>query len=82
MTEHAGGQVRFPQLSKDNPDADGVVSTWFVNDGETVASGQLVAEVAVDKVDQEVLAPAAGTITVVVTEGAAARQGAVIATID
>ena len=73
--------VRFPQLSRDNPDAEGVVSTWFVNDGETVADGQLVAEVAVDKVDQEVLAPAAGTITVAVAEGAATRQGAVIAVI-
>ena len=74
--------VRFPRLSNDDPAAEGVVSTWFVNDGETVAEGQLVAEVAVDKVDQEVLAPAAGTITVAVAEGAAVRQGTVIATID
>ncbi len=74
--------VRFPQLSNDNPDAEGVVSTWFVNDGEAVAVGQLLAEVAVDKVDQEVLAQAAGTITVTVTEGAATRQGTVIATIN
>ncbi len=74
--------VRFPQLSNDNPAAEGVVSTWFVNDGEAVAVGQLLAEVAVDKVDQEVLAQAAGTITVTVTEGAATRQGTVIATIN
>ena len=73
--------VRFPQLSKDDPDAEGVVSTWFVNDGETVADGQLVAEVAVDKVDQEVLAPASGTIRVAVAEGSATSQGTVIATI-
>jgi pyruvate/2-oxoglutarate dehydrogenase complex dihydrolipoamide acyltransferase (E2) component len=73
--------VRFPRLSNDNPDAEGVVSTWFVNDGETVAAGQLLAEVAVDKVDQEVLAPASGTIAVAVAEGSVARQGAVIATI-
>jgi len=75
-------EVRFPQLSNDNPEAEGVVSTWFVNDGETVATGQLVAEVAVDKVDQEVLAPAAGRITLTVAEGAATRQGTVIAAID
>ncbi len=74
--------VRFPQLSNDNPDAEGVVSSWFVNDGEAVAVGQLLAEVAVDKVDQEVLAQAAGTITVTVAEGAATRQGTVIATIN
>ncbi len=75
-------EVRFPLLSADNPDAEGVVSSWFVNDGETVADGQLIAEVAVDKVDQEVLATAAGTIRVAVAEGAAAQQGTVIATID
>jgi pyruvate/2-oxoglutarate dehydrogenase complex dihydrolipoamide acyltransferase (E2) component len=73
--------VRFPQLSNDDPDAEGVVSTWFVNDGEAVAAGQLLAEVAVDKVDQEVLAPASGSIAVAVAEGAVARQGSVIATI-
>jgi len=73
--------VLFPQLSKDEPDAEGVVSTWFVNHGETVAAGQLIAEVAVDKVDREVFAPADGAITVRVAEGTTARQGAVIATV-
>ena len=73
--------VVFPRLSIERPDAEGVVSTWFVNDGEPVGVGQLIAEVAVDKVDQEVLAPGAGIIAVTVPEGAAARQGTVIATI-
>uniref|UniRef100_UPI0032AEE47C lipoyl domain-containing protein n=1 Tax=Halalkalibacter lacteus TaxID=3090663 RepID=UPI0032AEE47C len=49
--------ILFPHLSKDSPDAEGVVATWFVDDGATVAEGQLIAEVAVDKVDVEVLAP-------------------------
>ena len=74
--------VLFPALSREKPDAEGVVSTWFVNDGERVAAGQLIAEVAVDKVDQEVNAPVDGTITVVVAEGSPARQGTVIASID
>ena len=74
--------VVFPQLSKDEPEAEGVVSTWFVNHGETVTAGQLIAEVAVDKVDQEVLAPTNGTIALRVAEGGTARQGAVIATVD
>jgi pyruvate/2-oxoglutarate dehydrogenase complex dihydrolipoamide acyltransferase (E2) component len=73
--------VRFPHLSTETPDAEGVVSTWFINDGETVTVGQLIAEVAVDKVNQEVFAPADGTIAVVVVEGATARQGSVIATV-
>ena len=74
--------VVFPALSKDNPDAEGVVATWFVDDGSTVSEGQLVAEVAVDKVDVEVVAPTAGTIRFVVAEGGTTRQGAVIATVD
>lgn len=74
--------IVFPHLSKENPGAEGVVATWFVDDGTTVTEGQLVAEVAVDKVDVEVLAPHAGTIRIVVPEGEAAAQGAVIATVE
>jgi pyruvate/2-oxoglutarate dehydrogenase complex dihydrolipoamide acyltransferase (E2) component len=74
--------VLFPALSQQKHDAEGVVSTWFVNDGERVAAGQLIAEVAVDKVDQEVFAAAEGTITLQIVEGSSARQGSLIATID
>jgi pyruvate/2-oxoglutarate dehydrogenase complex dihydrolipoamide acyltransferase (E2) component len=75
-------EVVFPALSKDNPDAEGVVATWFVDDGSTVTDGQLIAEVAVDKVDVEVVAPRAGTVRILVGEGEAARQGTVIATVE
>ena len=74
--------VVFPELSRENPEAEGVVATWFVDDGAVVAEGQLIAEVAVDKVDVEVVAPQAGTVKIVTAEGAAALQGSVIATID
>ena len=73
--------VLFPRLSEQNPDGDGVVATWFVDDGATVSVGQLIAEVAVDKVDAEVFAPADGTIAIAVGEGEAARQGEAIARI-
>lgn len=74
--------VVFPAMSKDDADAEGVVATWFVADGENVGQGQLIAEVAMDKVDMEVTAPIAGVIGLVVQEGGAVRQGAVIATIE
>jgi pyruvate/2-oxoglutarate dehydrogenase complex dihydrolipoamide acyltransferase (E2) component len=74
--------VVFPELSRENPEAEGVVATWFVDDGAVVAEGQLIAEVAVDKVDVDVVAPQAGTVKIVTAEGAAALQGSVIATID
>lgn len=73
--------VVFPAMSKDNADAEGVIATWFVADGESVTEGQLIAEVAMDKVDMEVTAPAAGVVTLAVPEGGSVRQGGVIASI-
>lgn len=73
--------VRFPALSKD-PAAEGVLATWFVRSGEQVAAGHVIAEVMVDKVSMDVEAPVAGTVTLLVAEEAAVRQGDAIATID
>jgi hypothetical protein len=36
-------EVLFPQLSEEDPTAEGVLATWFVSDGEQVAGGQLSA---------------------------------------
>ena len=71
----------FPRLSDDKPDATGVLATWYAADGDAVAADQLVAEVQMDKVDAEVLAPAAGTIRLLVQEGEEVAQGARIAEI-
>lgn len=74
-------QVLFPVLSENNPEAEGTVATWFVDSGATVAEGELIAEVAVDKVDMEINAPAAGVLTHLVEEGAIVKQNAAIAQI-
>jgi pyruvate/2-oxoglutarate dehydrogenase complex dihydrolipoamide acyltransferase (E2) component len=74
--------VVFPAMSEKEPDAEGVVSTWFVRDGETVAADQVVAEVQVDKVSTEVPAPVGGVVHLLVEEEATVRQGAPIARID
>jgi pyruvate/2-oxoglutarate dehydrogenase complex dihydrolipoamide acyltransferase (E2) component len=74
--------VRFPALSTEQPEAEGVVSTWFARDGEQVAAGQLVAEVMVDKVSADVESPAAGVIRLIVAEEAIVRQGDVIAHVE
>ncbi len=74
--------VRFPQLSKEQPDAEGVLATWFVSDGDQVARGQLLGEVTVEKVSGEVLAPAAGRVRLLVAEDQTARQGVVIARVE
>ncbi|MDN5808397.1 MAG: biotin attachment protein [Brevibacterium sp.] len=74
-------EIAFPTLSENSPGTEGVVSTWFAEDGSSVAAGDLVAEVAVDKVDAEVTAPESGTLTQVVAEGGVTTQGSVIGTI-
>ena len=75
-------EVVFPRLSEKEPGAEGVLATWFVSDGDQVASGQLLAEVMVEKVSGEVLAPAAGRVRLLVAEDQTARQGEVIAWVD
>ncbi|ANS31943.1 hypothetical protein R1CP_36685 (plasmid) [Rhodococcus opacus] len=75
-------EILFPLMSEDDPDAEGVVSNWFVGDGETVAEGDLIAEVAVDKVNVEILAPRSGTVRLLVEEDAGVAQNNPIARIE
>lgn len=75
-------EVEFPALSTKEPGAEGVVSTWFVADGERVSADQLLAEVQVDKVAAEVVAPAAGVVRLLVDEEAVVTQGTPIARIE
>ena len=74
--------VLFPALSKETPDAEGVLATWFVSEGSMVTADQLIAEVQVDKVSAEVTAPAGGVVHLLVKEDEAVRQGVPIARID
>jgi pyruvate/2-oxoglutarate dehydrogenase complex dihydrolipoamide acyltransferase (E2) component len=74
--------VVFPVMSQDDPTGDGVISTWFALDGETVAEGQLIAEVQVDKVSADVEAPASGVLRHLVGEEGVSHQGAVIGRIE
>ncbi len=60
----------------------GVVSTWYVADGDPVKDRHLLAEVSIDKVDAEIYAPLAGTVRLRVQEGDEVAQGAVIAVIE
>ena len=74
--------VLFPSMSKETPDAEGVLATWFVSEGAAVSADQLLAEVQVDKVSADVLAPSAGVVHLLVDEDSAVRQGTAIARID
>lgn len=74
-------EVPCPQLS-DDPEVKGVIATWFAQDQQTVREGQVIAEIAVDKVTMDVNAPVAGVITLNVAEEAEVSSGQIIATID
>ncbi len=74
--------VPFPALSKERPDAEGVLATWFVSDGATVTADQLLAEVQVDKVSADVPAPVGGVVRLLVAEEATVTQGSPIARIE
>jgi pyruvate/2-oxoglutarate dehydrogenase complex dihydrolipoamide acyltransferase (E2) component len=73
--------ITFPEMSND-PEADGVLATWFVNTGEPVKAGQVIAEVMVDKVSVDIEAPVDGVITCLVEEEGVAKQGQEIARIE
>jgi pyruvate/2-oxoglutarate dehydrogenase complex dihydrolipoamide acyltransferase (E2) component len=75
-------EILFPAMSENDPEAEGVVSTWFVADGDEVQEGDLIAEVAVDKADMEIVAPQAGTISILVNEDQAVTQNSPIASIS
>ncbi len=74
--------VLFPPLSKETPRAEGILATWFVRDGAEVSADELIAEVQVDKVSADVVAPVAGVIRLLVDEEAVVTQGSPIARID
>ena len=73
-------QVHCPDLSKD-AEVSGVIATWFAQDKQTVQQGQVIAEIAVDKVTMDVEAPATGVIHLLVAEESEVTSGQLIAEI-
>ncbi|TAN26846.1 MAG: biotin/lipoyl-binding protein [Actinomycetota bacterium] len=75
-------EVKFPILSRQVPDTEGVLATWFVSDGQFVKQDELIAEVQVEKVSAEVKAPVSGRIRLLAKEQDVVSQNSVIALID
>ena len=61
--EEAGGTLVIPMPEMGESVTEGTVLEWHVEEGQAVAEGDTVIEVSTDKIDAEVPAPAAGTIT-------------------
>ena len=61
---------------------DGTIVAWHVEVGDTVAEGELIAEVETEKVENELVAPTAGVIAkILVEEDDTVDVGAVLAII-
>jgi 2-oxoglutarate decarboxylase len=62
---------------------EGTILEWAVKVGDAVADGDTVVEISTDKVDMELPAPSAGTITeILVAEGETVTVGQVIARME
>src|ERR1700716_3040249 len=73
-------QVTMPQMG--DSVTEGTVLEWHKQEGDAVAADETIVEISTDKVDAEVPAPAAGTITKIsAAEGDAVAGGGVLAEI-
>jgi pyruvate/2-oxoglutarate dehydrogenase complex dihydrolipoamide acyltransferase (E2) component len=63
-------------------DDQGVIVTWLYSSGANVKAGQLIAELAVEKAQLELTAPATGRLTVLAPADTVISKGQVIARID
>ncbi len=63
-------------------DSEAAITAWLVSDGARVTSGQLIAEIMVEKVQHEILAPAEGTIAIIKQVDEVAAKGETIARVD
>lgn len=63
--------------------AEATITTWLKSEGEAIEAEESIVEIATDKVDSEVPAPADGIVTkILVSEGEVAQVGDVIAIIS
>ena len=71
-------EVKLPDLGEGVEDAS--ISRWLIKEGDSVSAGDVILEVATDKVDTEVTAPADGVILQLnAGEGEIVGLGAVLA---
>lgn len=63
-------------------DEEAVITDWLADDGARVEEGALIAEIMCAKVQYEISAPVAGTLTIKEAADAVVAKGAVIGAIE
>ena len=56
-------------------DIEGVITAWLFDDGDAVDSGDIVAEIMVEKVQHEIKAPVSGILKIEVAVEEPIRRG-------
>lgn len=63
-------------------DTEAVITSWLASDGATVEKDALLAEIMTEKVQHEIEAPVAGTLTITKQVDDIVNKGDVIGTIS
>jgi len=63
-------------------DVEGVIVSWLYNDGASVEKGKPLAEIMVEKIQSDVLAPETGTLTISEPADAIVKKGQLIGKIS
>jgi pyruvate/2-oxoglutarate dehydrogenase complex dihydrolipoamide acyltransferase (E2) component len=74
--------VTIPQDLWDEDDKTGSIVVWLYKDGASVKEGDLIAEVLVEKVTLELVAPASGTLRIKVEPEVVVNKGDEVAVIE
>lgn len=61
---------------------EGALSKWFVSDGDNVRKGDMIATVALEKTEFEVVSPASGKIAIHKKEDDTVLSGDIIASVS
>lgn len=62
-------------------DLEAVITSWLASEGADVAQGDVIAELMVEKIQYELLAPAAGKLSIISNADDVVAKGHLIATI-
>lgn len=63
-------------------DTEAVITGWLASDGAAVEQGALIAEIMTEKIQHEIEAPVAGTLTITKQVDDIVNKGDVIGTIS
>lgn len=74
--------VHIPRDLWEEDDKTGSIVLWLHQDGAKVTEGDLIAEVVVEKVTLELVAPASGTLRIRVEPDVVVNRGDIVALIE